>query len=470
MRRLMETTGVNVDPTSSDTHVSNNPNSSNPPSPTIRRTTSSSLSPRTMSSSPFPIIRFLQAPVTTIIEYSGVLRPRSNNDYHESETLISNHHHHDHNSTGSGRTASNTSSNGDDSNGEVSIRIIGGPDQEEERGGEDGEPAAVNRGDGGGEREMADSGEVAGGNSGSNNNVDSAYQQRYDLQQVSRWIEQILPFSLLLLIVFIRQHLQGLFVTIYITAFMYKSNDILRKQTALKGERKLSVLAGYCIVFMLHVIGVYWWYQNDDLCLPLFMVPPKAIPPFWHAIFTIIVNDTMVRQAAMGFKLVLLMYYKNGRGHSFRRQGQMLTLVEYTLLLYRAFLPAPVWYRFFLNKEYGSLFSSLTTGLYLTLKLTSVVEKIGSFYTALKALSRKEVNYGTYATPEQVSEAGDLCAICQEKMQAPILLRCKHIFCEDCVSEWFERERTCPLCRALVRPADIRSFGDGSTSLFFQLF
>ncbi|CAL5343170.1 unnamed protein product [Camellia sinensis] len=38
----------------------------------------------------------------------------------------------------------------------------------------------------------------------------------------------------------------------------------------------------------------------------------------------------------------------------------------------------------------------------------------------------------------QVSAAGDLCAICQEKMHAPILLRCKHIFCEDCVSEWFE--------------------------------
>lgn len=54
----------------------------------------------------------------------------------------------------------------------------------------------------------------------------------------------------------------------------------------------------------------------------------------------------------------------------------MLTLVEYLLLLYRALLPAPVWYRFFLNKEYGSLFSSLMTGLYLTFKLTSVVEKV----------------------------------------------------------------------------------------------
>jgi len=57
----------------------------------------------------------------------------------------------------------------------------------------------------------------------------------------------------------------------------------------------------------------------------------------------------------------------------------MLTLVEYLILLYRALLPAPVWYRFFLNKEYGSLFSSLMTGLYLTFKLTSFVEKVYCF-------------------------------------------------------------------------------------------
>ncbi|WVZ19353.1 hypothetical protein V8G54_006675 [Vigna mungo] len=292
----------------------------------------------------------------------------------------------------------------------------------------------------------------------------------------------------------------------------------------------------------------------------------------------------------MALKCLLLIYYKNGRGHNFRRQGQMLTLIEYTLLLYRALLPTPVWYRFFLNKDYGSLFSSLTTGLYLTFKLTSVVEKVQCFVSALKALSKKEVHYGVYATTEQnktlrerkdrrgnkgeerlknieeswnpeffrgrnrdrqsycmrnrnylktvvqlleillvvrgsvlttghelkmcgrlwkterkaiglpdreiglvgcispmnrrqqpcwmcqmrqsvqyshfktVSAAGDMCAICQEKMQAPILLSCKHMFCEECVSEWFERERTCPLCRALVKPADLRTFGDGSTT------
>ncbi|KAL5799821.1 hypothetical protein ACOSQ4_032705 [Xanthoceras sorbifolium] len=298
---------------------------------------------------------------------------------------------------------------------------------------------------------------------------DTSYQS-YDIQLIARWIEQVLPFSLLLLVVFVRQHLQGFFITVWITAVIFKSNDILRKQTALKGERKNSVLMLIAIGFMLHVVGTYWWFQNDDLLYPLVMIPPKTIPPFWHAIFIILVNDTMVRQASMVLKCLLLMYYKNGRGHNFRRQGQILTLVEYTLLFYRALLPTPVWYRFFLNKEYGSLFSSLTTGLYLTFKLTTVVEKVQSLFAALRVLLGKEVHYGSYATIEQVNTAGDLCAICQEKMHAPILLRCKHIFCEDCVSEWLERERTCPLCRALVKPADLRSFGDGSTSLLFQLF
>ncbi|KAH7667444.1 Zinc finger RING/FYVE/PHD-type protein [Dioscorea alata] len=455
----------------------------------------------------FSASNFIQAPLSALLEYSGILRPRSSHS--ETESLVGG------GVAGPGRP--DDSGVPSSSRGEVSIRIIGAGDQMGIGSGSGSLQAmAVGggregvAGDGGvaadqagmaSERQVGDDGSqggvgeavnssnsvpVSSSSSGIGNGMNvegeagaaggsgggSSYQ-RYDIQQVARWVEQILPFSLLLLVVFIRQHLQGLagFIgTIWIAAVMFKSNEILRKQTALKGERKISVLAGITLLFVIHVFGVYWWYKNDDLLYPLVLLPPKEIPPFWHAIFIIMVNDTMVRQAAMVVKCVLLMYYKNSRGRNYRKQGQMLTLVEYLLLLYRALLPTPVWYRFFLNKEYGSLFSSLTTGLYLTFKLTSVVEKVQSFVTALKALSRKDVHYGSHATTEQVVAAGDLCAICQEKMHAPILLRCKHIFCEDCVSEWFERERTCPLCRALVKPADLRSFGDGSTSLFFQLF
>ncbi|XAR66059.1 hypothetical protein NMG60_11012111 [Bertholletia excelsa] len=412
-----------------------------------------------------PSLSFFRSPLSTMLEYSSIVRPRS--EHHESESVIPND-----DSTPLRSPLGDSAL--DSGNGEVSIRIMGtgahghtGIDENEEAIRQI--AGVVGNGTDGGDGERASGENGNGDGTITRNSTDSSYQ-RFDLQQVARWVEQVLPFSLLLLVVFIRQHLQGFFIIIWIIAVMFKSNDILRKQTALKGERNIFILLGISTVFIVQVIGVYWWYRNDDLFYPLLMVPPKRVPPFWHAIFIILVNDTLVRQASMALKCVLLIYYKKGRGQNFRTQGQMLTLVEYTLLLYRALLPTSVWYRFFLNKDYGNLFSSLTTGLYLTFKLTSVVEKVQSFYAALKALSQKDVHYGSYATSEQVNAAGDLCAICQEKMHAPILLCCKHIFCEDCVTEWFERERTCPLCRALVRPSDLRSFGDGSTSLLFQLF
>ncbi|KAK9056393.1 hypothetical protein SSX86_027483 [Deinandra increscens subsp. villosa] len=179
----METAGVGVATTTSDSPAGNT-------NPASSQTTTS-----------FHIVRFLQAPVTTLLEHSGFLRPRSSNDYHESETLIQRHHIRS-NSSDFGTTRSNGI--GGNNEGEVSIRIIGdGEHEEEEHGGE----SAVIGGDGAGrEREMTDSRNL---DDGSNNNSDSSNQQRYDLQQISRWIEQILPFSLLLVVVFIRQHLQG---------------------------------------------------------------------------------------------------------------------------------------------------------------------------------------------------------------------------------------------------------------------
>lgn len=57
-----------------------------------------------------------------------------------------------------------------------------------------------------------------------------------------------------------------------------------------QGERKMSVLVGITILFVVHVFGVYWCYKNGDLVRPLVALAPKEIPPFWHAIFIILVN------------------------------------------------------------------------------------------------------------------------------------------------------------------------------------
>lgn len=45
----------------------------------------------------------------------------------------------------------------------------------------------------------------------------------------------------------------------------------------------------------------------------------------------------------------------------------------------------------------------------------------------------------------------------------------QHVFCEDCLCLWFDRERTCPLCRSTVIETP-RSWKDGTTSAHFQIY
>eukprot|EP00850_Spirogloea_muscicola_P023039 SM000324S12596 [mRNA] locus=s324:72417:74747:- [translate_table: standard] len=341
--------------------------------------------------------------------------------------------------------------------------------------------------------------------------------QRYDLQQAARWLEQALPFALLLLMVFIWENAQGLLIVGLLTVVLVKLDGTIRRQAAFKNEMRCFILIMVSIGLVLQVVFMYWWFASEKsltLWRPLLLLPVRHIPSFWQALFIIVVNDTEVRFVSMALKCLLLISSRRKRGKALRRQAQWLSLVEYAALLYRALLPAPVWYRFFLNEANGHLFSSLTTGLYLTFKLTATFERVLAFVSSLQAVSCRETQYGSYASTEevisqlahleklagaslqgakaagaslrlllsqgskritvhlemQVSAAGDMCTICQEKMHSPISLGCHHVFCEDCVLEWFERERTCPLCRAVVRTAGLRSFGDGSTSLLAQIF
>lgn len=171
-----------------------------------------------------------RAPLSTLLEYSGILRTRSNHS--ESDSLI-NHFQPRVDDDNAGASSPASAAAG---SGEVSIRIIGAGEQEHDRVGtvgvgpvrevdgqnevfgrpisRSGSAASVgalesqpgDRGVGDGVNGNADMGAADGAGA---NNRESSYQ-RYDIQQAARWIEQIIPFSLLLLIVFIRQHLQGI--------------------------------------------------------------------------------------------------------------------------------------------------------------------------------------------------------------------------------------------------------------------
>ncbi|CAM9439690.1 unnamed protein product [Ectocarpus sp. 6 AP-2014] len=147
-------------------------------------------------------------------------------------------------------------------------------------------------------------------------------------------------------------------------------------------------------------------------------------------------------------------------------QRRVNAVVEMAFVLYRCLLPAPVWLEFY-GKD-----SDYFAGIYLVLKGMQVSFRVDRFVRAACYVRRGELDRGKLATPEEVAEAGSPdCSICYDRMSRPLLLPCNHLFCGECVAEWLERERTCPLCRAEVPSSNPipRSLRDGRTTVVPQI-
>lgn len=182
-------------------------------SPSTETNDNISNSSTTRYSSLVSAFRFLRAPLSTLLsDYSPILLPLGPNNSHLQSRP-------DNFSTSPSTPTSH--------NGEVSIRIIAGQeqnrlldDQDNDRelgqigttGGIGGEVGEINSLDSSGDD--GDNNVTVSSSGGNGDSSSSSYQHRYDLQQAARLIEQIIPFSLLLLVVFIRQHLQGICLSV----------------------------------------------------------------------------------------------------------------------------------------------------------------------------------------------------------------------------------------------------------------
>ena len=154
-----------------------------------------------------------------------------------------------------------------------------------------------------------------------------------------------------------------------------------------------------------------------------------------------------------------------------RRTTARLSLLEHVSLAYRCVLPVPAWFAFFRDDDAGGrLVAAAATGAYLAVKIRGGVDRGARVIGAWRALRDAEARHGVPADPAEAAERGGECSICQERFRDPTRLRCGHVFCEECVGEWFERERTCPLCRAVIKTAAVATHGDGGTVMFAHVF
>ena len=297
---------------------------------------------------------------------------------------------------------------------------------------------------------------------------------RLDINTVIATVEQNLPYPLLLLVAFAVHHFHEIAVVVSTLLVGKYSNDVVKKQVAQQGNVRISALLMTVVVLAANILGVLLLFGKRSLWKSMLLIAPDEVNTVWEASFIAIILDNIAKFQAIALKALALLW-KPKPGKDFRRQGQILTSIEYASRLYRNLQPISVWWRFFQSPGFGSVMASVTTGIYFCLKVGVLREKGRLCLAALRqSVFGHDLLHAKHVSKEELVECGDVsCPICQEElagMQNPIKLKCEHCFCEECILEWLDRSASCPMCRTVVKPAGLRSFACGNTAQAVVVF
>lgn len=127
---------------------------------------------------------------------------------------------------------------------------------------------------------------------------------------------------------------------------------------------------------------------------------------------------------------------------------RICNLLDIFGLLYRTSLPVPLW----VDYLGGGSISGVFPVAYIALKLTDYSWKLRGTAEAVEYFLGRKLEYGHHASAEEYDERNSThdCPICFDRPKQAVALDCQHVFCETCIGEWLEKEKTCPVCRAEV--------------------
>ncbi|CAI5644458.1 unnamed protein product [Oreochromis niloticus] len=293
-----------------------------------------------------------------------------------------------------------------------------------------------------------------------------------ELRCLFRWLQKSLPFLVILCAKLVIQHALGLAVGIGLfTTFLYVNKNI---QTQVFLQDRHSKLQ--CIWLLLFLISstllLYYTFLTETLYHCLILLSP-AIEPlgFWETLWAVGITNFVIKFLCMGIKCLILLLPSSLV--SYRTQGRWLMLTEELGQVHQAIAPVPLWFRYLVTYQETEGTPGLTLGvllalLYLILKLLGLYGQWTSLMKTGRLFLRVECT-GTAATRSQCNEAGDVCPICQGEYREPRALLCQHIFCDECIALWFNREKSCPLCRTVITEK-VYKWRDGATSPHLQIY
>ncbi|XP_039970755.1 E3 ubiquitin-protein ligase RNFT1 isoform X1 [Bactrocera neohumeralis] len=196
------------------------------------------------------------------------------------------------------------------------------------------------------------------------------------------------------------------------------------------------------------------------------IIIPKIIS-LTTVIYYIAVNDLLLKLITISIKLVVTLIPLRAIRHKSRTR--FYVFIEFFSQFYRSLVPIPQWLLFLFESYSGlhAISGVMFSSTYIVLKGCELADRGKTLKKSFNSLL-KDVNKFGKPEKDNFDTSEELCAICQDAYVSPVVLECGHIFCDSCVTTWFKREQTCPMCRAKV--GDNLAWHDGTTTFFYQLY
>ncbi|KAM4726453.1 E3 ubiquitin-protein ligase RNFT1 [Anableps anableps] len=293
-----------------------------------------------------------------------------------------------------------------------------------------------------------------------------------ELRCLFRWIQKSLPFLVILCAKLVIQHVLGLAVGVgLLTTFLYVNKNIQTQVFLQDRHSKLQCI--WLLAFLISsMLLLYYTFLSETLYNSLIFLSPTIEPlGFWEILWAVGITNFIIKFLVMGIKCLILLVPSSLV--TYRTQGRWLMLTEELGQVHQAAAPFPLWFRYLVTYQESDGVPGLTVGvllalLYLILKLLGLYNQRTSLLKTVRIFLAGE-HTGSAATRAQCSEAGDVCPICQGEYRDPRVLICQHVFCDKCIALWFNREKSCPLCRTVITDK-VYKWRDGATSPHLQIY
>ncbi|GAB0196790.1 RING finger and transmembrane domain-containing protein 2 [Grus japonensis] len=261
----------------------------------------------------------------------------------------------------------------------------------------------------------------------------------------------------------------GIAVCIGMASTFAYANSTLREQVALKEKRSVFVVFWILAFLTGNTLYLLYTFSSQQLYNSLiFLKPNLERLDFFDLMWIVGIADFVLKYLTIALKCLIVALPKIIL--AVKSKGKFYLVIEELSQLFRSLVPIQLWYKYIMGDDPSSSYflGGILIILYSLCKSFDICGRVGSVRKALKVLCTPQT-YGVRATSQQCSEAGDICAICQAEFREPLILMCQHVFCEECLCLWFDREKTCPLCRS-VTVETLRCWKDGTTSAHFQVY